>query len=307
MSFKWPDVPALQEDVHVLADYAELQSWQNQGTSKRNLASSLGRLDENDYADGVPEEDPGSLKLDAVFDEIGRRQVACGEGYPFCIDSAGHVLRPQRPAKQDQFVIYKYLLLATRLNMHRSRMQGDIDGTALFENVAAEAARRYFGEGAETLVFGAQAATANFVSRVNRLCEDLQEGDGISNRDPSVSRVRDGKLDIVVWKHFADRLPGKLIAFGQCKTGSSYTENDLHPAGFCEKWLRTSLPVKPLRLFLVAEALRRDRWSMHSIDNGLQFDRCRIVDCCDRIDHDVMKQVRRWTAAAACDVDLPGR
>lgn len=306
MSFKWPDVPSLQDDVHVLADFAELKCWQSEGTSKRNLASDMGKLDENDYSDGVPEEDASNQKLDEAFNEIGRRQMACGEGYPFCIDPSGHVLRQKAPAERDIFILYKYLLLATRLNMNRHRVQAAINGTELFEFVAAEAARNYFGPQAEFLVFGAQPGSPRFADRVNQLCKKLGEGGGLSSEDPLVSRVRDGKLDIVVWKHFADHLPGKLIAFGQCKTGSSHDMNELHPIAFCERWILQPIPVKPLRLFLVAEAMRPDQWKALSNSNGLQFDRCRIVACGEEIDSHVMEQVRCWTSTAASTHDLPG-
>ena len=305
MSFSWPDVPALQNDVHVLADFAELKCWQSQRTSKRNLASALSKLDENDYFDGVPEEDAGYRKLDEVFDEIGRRQFACGEGYPFCIDRSGHVLQQRIPAKRDIFILYKYLLLATRLNMQKHRVQADINGTELFESVAAEAVRSYFGPQAEILVFGARQGSTNFADRVDQLCKALGEGGGISPVDPLVSQVKDGKLDIVVWKHFADRLPGKLIAFGQCKTGSSYDINELDPKAFCDRWIRPTIPVTPLRLFLVTEAMRRDQWTALSVSNGLQLDRCRIVDCCDEINSNVMEEVRCWTTTAANTHDLP--
>lgn len=305
MAFKWPDVPSLQNDLHVLADYAELKCWQNQRTSKQELISTMVQLDDNDYASGVPEEDSSFPTLDQVFDEISRRQMDCAGGYPFRIDPSGHVLYPATE-DQDRFVFYKYLLLATRLNMNTRKVQAGLDGTEIFEHLAAQASKSYFGSRSEALVFGSRAGISNFPGRVDQLCAELNEGEGFSDRDPKISRQKDGKLDIVVWKPFADNLPGKLVAFGQCKTGSSYDANDLHPEAFCEKWMSSALPVKPLRLFLVAEALLRARWIVHSIDNGLQFDRCRIVAHCKDIDTQLMDQIAHWTHAAATSHDLPG-
>ena len=305
MSFKWPTVPSLQYDLHVLADFAELKCWQNQRTSKQELISTMAQLDENDYEFGVLEEDPSFPTLDQVFDEIGRRQMDCDGGYPFRIDASGHVLYPATE-DQDRFVFYKYLLLATRLNMNTQKVQAGLDGTKVFEHLAAQASKSYFGCRSEVLVFGSSVDTSNFRGRVDQLCEELNEGEGVSDRDPKISRQKDGKLDIVVWKPFADNLPGKLIAFGQCKTGSSYDINDLRPEAFCEKWMRSTLPVKPLRLFLVAEALLRAGWTTLSADNGLQFDRCRIVEYCKDIDRQLMDQITCWTHAAATSHDLPG-
>ncbi len=308
MSFYWPDVPSLQDDVHVLADFAELKCWQSARTSKRNLASDMGRLDENDYSsEGVPEEDASYQKLDAVFDEIGRRQMACGEGYPFCIDPSGHVLRLRAPAERDIFILYKYLLLATRLNMNRHRVQAAINGTALFEIVAAEGGPKLFwAAGRISRVWGATGIThalpTELISSV-RVWERVAAfpvwirrylGSGMANWISSSGSI----LPIACRE--------RLIAFGQCKTGSSHDTNELHPNAFCERWILQPIPVKPLRLFLVAEAMRRDQWPALSISNGLQFDRCRIVDCGEEIDSHVMEQVRCWTSTAASTHDLPG-
>ena len=305
MSFKWPAVPSLQNDLHVLADFAELKCWQNQRTSKQELISTMVQLDENNYESGVPEEDMSYPTLDQVFDEIGRRQRDCGEGYPFRIDTSGHVLYPAKESR-NLFMFYKYLLLATRLNMKTQKIQDDLDGTELFEHLAAQASRSYFGEESKVLVFGARSGAANFPQRIDELCGELNEGGGVSSLDPKISRQKDGKLDVVVWRPFADTLPGKLIVFGQCKTGSSYGPNDLYPEAFCKKWMHSPLPLQPLRMFLVAEALLRASWTVHSTNNGLQFDRCRIVEYCQDIDRQLMNQIAHWTHAAATSHDLPG-
>ena len=55
--------------------------------------------------------------------------------------------------------------------------------------------------------------------------------------------AKDGKLDIVVWRRFADGRPGQLIGFGQCKTGTSWPDDltKLQPEGFCAKWMLKGL------------------------------------------------------------------
>lgn len=111
----------------------------------------------------------------------------------------------------------------------------------------------------------------------------------------------------MVWKHFTDRLPGKLIAFGQCKTGTHYrdTLTQLQPDSFCRKWFRSSPAVVPVRMFFVAEALSRSNWYDTASDAGLLFDRCRIVDFCDNVQMTVLARMKGWTAAAARATTLP--
>lgn len=306
--FKWPGAPSARASDHELADFAELNAWQKNSMSKNALSRHLGRLDENDYSDGVPEEEQTDLLAEDTYREIERRREGCRDGYPFEVMTEGQTLRDLRKAEEHRHTIYKYLLLATRLNMRTNRRHADIDGALLFEKLAAEVAREYLGPRAESLVFGTAAGIADFPGKVDELCKRIKEGDGFVNHDEAPPNEKDGKLDVVVWKHFTDGLPGKLIAFGQCKTGANYKNElaQLQPDSFCRKWLQSSPALTPIRLFFVSEALPRSRWRSTSIDAGLLFDRCRIVDFCAKVRTDVLKKIEDWTKAAAKATGLPG-
>ena len=186
-------------------------------------------------------------------------------------------------------------------------MHAGIDGTLLLEELAADAAREYVGDRAESLVFGTSAGLSDFREKADRLCQRLREGEGFLNRDRAEPTQRDGQLDVVVWKPFADGDPGKLIAFGQCKTGTDHkdTVTQLQPDSFCRKWLHSSPVLTPVRMFFAAEAMSRLRWYSAASDAGLLFDRCRIVDFCDGLTDDVFAKVRTWTEAAAAATALP--
>lgn len=305
--FKWPGTPSAHADEHELADYAELVCWKQGNSSMTSLLREIGRLEENDYADGVPEEEEKDKVVEAAFAEIERREYACNGGYPFMIGTEGNTLRTLTDAENQKHVIYKYLLLATRLNMTNNRVHEDIDGTLLFEKLAAETGREYFGDNAEKFIFGTSAWVQNFPGRVDALCNQMKEGGHFVNRNLVPPNVRDDKLDVVVWKSFADRLPGKLIAFGQCKTGTNYTDTltQLQPDSFCSKWFHSRPIVMPVRMFFVAEALPRSNWTSIGYDAGLLLDRCRIIDFCDEISSDVLAQVAIWTEAAARDMEFP--
>ena len=294
---------------HELADFAELTCWQQDSTSATTLSRVLGRLGENDHSGGVLEEEETDTRVEEAYVEIERRQEACRDGYPFVIGEWGHTLRAIQDADKPGHVIYKYLLLATRLNMSNDRCHAGIDGTLLFERLSAEVARKYFGARSESLVFGTAAGDPGFKEKVDNLCCRLEEGGGFTSGHSGRTNVRDGKLDVVVWKPFTDRLPGKLIGFGQCKTGTHYRDSTtlLQPGAFRDKWLRSALVVPPVRMFFISEALTPDERYEVSIDAGLLFDRCRIIDFCDGVDTEVMAKVREWTAAAAATTELPGR
>ncbi len=306
--FKWPDSPSPRAPAHEIADFVELVCWKQGGTSINDVRAVLGRLDENDYSGGVPEEDDVDGVVEDAYREIERRKEACRRGYPFETDSTGNRLSMLEDRDSRRFVVYRYLLLATRLDMRSDRRNACIDGTSLLEELAAESAREYFGDRAESLVFGSGGGYG-FRHRVGELCNRLREGGGYRNDSDQRPTAKDGKLDVVVWKHFADRCPGKLIAFGQCKTGTHYRDavTQLQPDSFCRKWLRKSPAFVPVRMFFVAEALSRsDRWYETVSDAGLLFDRCRIVDYCERVREDVLEKVSAWTVAGAEANELPG-
>ena len=305
--FKWPGAPSARADVHELADFAELNAWRDGSISVTALSQAIGRVMENDYTDGVPEENELDDEIGSAFAEVERRQKSCRYGYPFDIEQHGYTLSANSVPPHSKSLIYMYLLLATRLNMNNNRTHADIDGTLLFEELTAEVAREYLGKRAEALVFGTASDMPSFAGKVNYLCQRVGEGGGFVKRDEKPPNEKDGKLDVVVWKDFADRLPGKLIAFGQCKTGTNYRDTlaQLQPDSFCRKWLSQSPAFTPIRMFFVAEALPQGHWYSTSVDAGLLFDRCRIVDFCENVSSAVLGKIKDWTVAAAKASELP--
>lgn len=305
--FKWPGVPSPHAEVHEIADFAELLCWREGISSANSLVHDVARLAENDYSDGVPEEEFLSEQVKEAYEELERRVKDCGGSYPFCIGKRGDTLRALPCNGSGKFDIYKYLLLATRLNMSKSRRHAGIDGTLLFERLSSEACREYFGDHAESMVFGTAAGESGFQEKVNDLCVKLGEGTGYTSHVRKQGSERDGKLDVVAWKHFSDGLEGKLIAFGQCKTGTEFRNalNELQPDSFCRKWMRTPLALVPVRTFFIAEALPRLNWFNYVSDGGLVFDRCRIVDVSRHISEDTSTKVKAWTDAAASATGLP--
>ena len=308
MTFKLPGTPSPRASAYELADYAEWVCWRDATSSMTQLLKDLGRLAENDYSDGVPEEEPMDRVVEEAFAEIERREEACRGGYPFVIGDEGYTLRTSGKPESPKQIIYKYLLLATRLDMKDNRIHAEIDGSLLFENLGADVTRSYFGARSESYVFGTSSQDSKFATKVDALCQLIQEGTRFEDKNLAPSRKRDGKLDVVVWIPFPDGLPGKLIAFGQCKTGTDYKDKltQLQPGSFCDQWFYSPPALTPLRMFFVAEALPQDHWYSYASEAGLLFDRSRIVDCCDDLSPDVLARVATWTEAAAATLRPDG-
>ena len=141
-------------------------------------------------------------------------------------------------------------------------------------------------------------------ARLNFLCKRMGEGGGCG---PHVdAHSKDAKLDVVAWKSFRDGLPGKMIAFGQCKTGTDWRNQlaQLQPDVFCDQ-LRNPPVLTPVRMFFVAEARDRSRWRSVAKPAGLLFDRCRIVEFSSGMCRAMVDKVTAWTKGAAAVNGLP--
>ena len=296
--------PSISDSLNELSDYEELNCLEEGIASMQSLSKRLGISSERDYEleEGVSgEEEEDDMAAD-IYREIDRRRFSCRGGYPFTINSQGNTINNEK-GDDCRFIIYKYLLLTTRLDMNKYRMQNSIDGTKLFEKLSAEIAKNYLGSRANSLVFG---DSGNFEKKINNLCQEIGEGGGFFNRNLTEPKVKDDKLDIVAWKSFSDGYPSKLLAFGQCKTGTNYQDylTELQPSAFCQTWMRDQPVVEPVRMFFLADSIPKDDWYSIASKAGILFDRCRIIDYCDNIPDNLLTEVRNWTTSVAQSLGL---
>ena len=318
--FKWPkELPARptdqdQADYNELlawqldvADFSELISWQSGMASDRHVSNQLAKPEENDHANGVLEIDELYEWVKGAFELVEERTEAYGSGYPFELDYTGSSLQWRQGGGNPRQTVYKYLLLATRLDMNLNKKHAGIDGTELFEQLCAEVASRYFGDGSRSFVFGTSSDTRSFSDRVKALCQQIGEGSTYKNRSGGNPQAKDDGLDVVVWNPFNDDRQGKLIGFGQCKTGTHYEEQftRLKPDAFCKNWFDSMPAVDPVRMFFITDELPEDRWYKRSTYAGILFDRSRVIELCETISSQTLAYMSAWTRAAAIANGLP--
>ena len=145
-----------------------------------------------------------------------------------------------------------------------------IDGTLLFEEVIAQVLRHYVGGNkAKSFVFGT-AASGRFSDKVTQMCQALGEGGQFRNLGGGPVRANDDKLDAVAWVPFSDKLPGQLIAFAQCKTGTNWRDSlgQMNPDAFIRKWTEQPFLVNPVRVFCITESENRSRWNARVLREG---------------------------------------
>lgn len=299
MTFKLPSLPSPRANLNELADFVELVAWEQGQVSEREIIAYLGRVDDNELNEGCNDDEDQSTDLLAeVMNEIERRERACRGGYPFGLQKNGTVLEYLTDRKNEtESIVYRYLLLSTRLDMIKNKVLGGEDGTALLEHLSAHVLKSYLGSRAKSFVFGT-ATSSTFAQRIRNLCSNLREGVGFRPLDRNASvTANDDKLDAVAWVPFFDSSPGQLIIFGQCKTGTTWKDltTQLQPSAFAKRWLNEPFIVDPLRAFCVSEAVDRSRWKTSATSTGILFDRCRIVDYCSGF---TTNNLVKWTNAA---------
>lgn len=298
-------IPSNTASVDELTDFLECECIRSDRgrISVLSIASPiLIGSDETDI-DGVDDDyDRLLMKTDEVLTEVDRRKAAANNNYPFRALGNGLTLEDENSVV---YWTYCYLLFCTRFNMQAHRMMAGVDGSLLFEKFSASVAKEYFGNRAEAMVFGT-AQQQQFIAKVNELCRVIGEGFAFENRDRvSPTHVKDDKLDVVVWKSFADRHVSKLIGFGQCKTGTTWRHDNsltqLRPASFCQKWFRSMPAHVPAGMFFVADTFYIDTWYSKASDAGIVFDRFRLMDYLpdnEEFKNEVLADLMLWTSEA---------
>jgi len=311
------------ENIGAIADFAELECLRRAdgNVSAVDITRIMVRETEASSEEAVRQ------RVEEAFEELAARSRDCGSDdgrYPYEVAEGGTLVQV-RPATEDvkdavtPAMVYFYLLLATRMNMKTQRSQGGEDATVLFEHLCREAAVRFWGgpsASVSALVFGTGRQTEDlqdyedldagrFRGAVDQLCQQLREGVGFHSVTQSRITARDGKLDVVVWRGFADGRQGQLIGFGQCKTGKHWDRDlmKLRPEGFCAKWMRQRPAVLPVRLYFVADRVV-ERWYDNCIDGGIVFDRCRILEHCSDLPAPLVARIANWVRAAAASEGL---
>lgn len=305
--FKLPNLPTAQAGIHELADFAELWAWDEGKVSEPKILAALGREDENDNNIGAEDNNDRTADgLNEVMIEIERREIACGNGYPFILERPGIVLRyDDRDNMRSD--IYRYLLLSTRMNMKDDRVHAGIDGSALLEEVGAHVLQHYLGgTRSRSMVFGT-AIQGRFEDKVNNLCRELGEGGCFKNKLALPIDANDERLDAVAWVPFSDKLRSQLVIFGQCKTGTTWDGQTTHlqPDDFIKKWIDVPYLVDPIRAFCISEVAERSRRDGVAVYAGLFLDRCRIVDFCTDLSPGLLTKIRTWSAAAKKAIVIP--
>jgi hypothetical protein len=240
----------------------------------------------------LPQDDRGSEVSQSVAEsawaEIEARRTACGGTYPFRVDG-----QRIQATTSTETSIYVFLLLVA--NFGAKAGPKEINALALFDDSAAQAAQSYLHGESYVFAFPRRVAPRQFVKAVEDLVAHMGEGQG-NRRSPADKKQKDAKLDIVSWRAFEDGRPGKVIAFGQCATGTNWKDKvaELQPRAFYSRWLQENPIVPPIRMFFVPFRVSEEDWMGVGLSAGVVFDRCRLAHHAVDVDAGVKRQIAEW-------------
>lgn len=300
MTFKLPNqIPSERASAQEWADYAEYNALVNKSVNLHQLTKASQLVSDEEIVEGVEDESDKFLnKIDDICKEIRTRMSIAAKHYPYSLTNMDYVLE-YVPASDHGNIIYPYLLLATRARMSIDRIKSELDGSLLFEHLCAAVAKEYFGDRSNVDVFGTSKKDfKTFREKLQDIAKIIGEGGQIHLR-PNY-RPKDDNVDVIIWKGFADKQPSQMIAFGQCKTGTNWTEkiSELNTQAFCNRWFTDQPVLLPIRMFFTAQDFPRNIFLERAQNAGLVFDRFRILDYLPQsIEEDLLKDLKIWSSA----------
>jgi hypothetical protein len=268
----------LATDRLKLADWVELSALLSgdRNVSMGDLSSVLSTgsiLDAEDEDAEAALRETIEQRVLGVFNEIETRATAAAEAYPFTLESTGVVTTR---IDADQFSAYTFCLCLSYAP-GKPRI-GHLYPYRMFEDLAVVAARNFIGGEAEAVRFASprRDLPKAFTPALTHVCTMMAEG---STRVRQQRASKDAKLDVVAWRHFPDRLPGKLLLFGQCAAGDEWENKlgELQPDNFCGAWLSEQPASQRVKAFFIPHRVDKADWEDAARHGGLLFDRCRLA------------------------------
>ena len=184
-------------------------------------------------------EDDRHEAADVVLDELEHRMAVVGKFYPFEIRSRGPVWSVRRVSSPENLsdessagqACYIFCLLTSAIRDRRIQGQGipalERAMPVHFQNIASEAAADVIGGVSVSFGWPRKEGSA-FLPALKDLHQQLELG-MLHERIPlwSKGKEKDSGIDIVAWREFNDRRPGKLVLFGQVASGKDWTDKSV--------------------------------------------------------------------------------
>lgn len=250
------------DSVTKVADWVELNiSVANNSLSKAAVASALERVLGNE---------PPETFIASVWRELERRQHLYSSSL-FCVED-----RTVKPETNEQPPEYLACLLLSLFGI-----QGDTRLPAkLFERLTCEAVRYYLS--GHAAVFGwpfdpedreDEQEESQIKRKIRKLADDLGER---FIEAPLSPFKKDRGIDVVGWMPFREKRSGQVVILLQCAAGHNWKIKRPVPLDAWREYIHWGC--SPIIAFAVPCIVNERDWHDTSKDNGILFDRVRIVN-----------------------------
>lgn len=248
------------------------------------LVSSSGHFG-RDKLDDLAATDIGatSMKVAMALEIMSKRASVLGPSYPFVVSDMAVLRRKRRDA-----AYYAALLFLTPGSVARQTVRASetAEMSELLEEITEAALANFWGPGGRALSFGYPSKHGRpeaFDQAVVWLASQIGLEPGRGYRPP---RRKDGGVDVVAWRQFADRRPGFPVALAQCtiqaETFTKTTDVDLR---LWASWL--AMDVDPLSLLVIPGTIRSAGPDWRQLTTVVMLiDRIRLMDLLGRAEYE---------------------
>jgi hypothetical protein len=216
----------------------------------------------------------------SVAELILERKELLGAAYPFEIDGNSIIYQPATPP------VYECLLGICLADSLSAAPYDQLP--QLFEELSILAGRSFLGSNTNGYRSGwprpqgealrLRAIIAHIKEITGNHCGEWywRPGEELPD-DPTSRNVKDGGLDVVIWRSWQDGRTGQLYLLGQCACGKDWIDKfkDLD-IGALKRWADLT-HVEPIRGFFTPRYAVKSLLSEASKEAGLVFDRVRMV------------------------------
>ncbi|MFA5935605.1 MAG: hypothetical protein WC787_02005 [Patescibacteria group bacterium] len=273
------------DDPYAMADWLEIVMFLTklQQTSRAQLIDRM--IAENGSTSQELE-----VPMGLLFQEIGRRRRIAGRAYPLEVDNT---LIKIDPDSNSEF--YKFLLLISleKSPLRKGKRYKEID--EIFDKVVCAAAINYLGEGAKAIRFGSPPSDGR-PTDFRKAVEWLSEKTGVPLGSGSFSpKNKDGGVDVVAWKPFADHKTGFILTLIQCTVQLNW-----FPKGkdiVDHVWLAKLDTGRPIITSLAIPFVihkNYEKWDDLRRTVNVIFDRLRLAQVLAHCDYSAFTKMVRW-------------
>jgi hypothetical protein len=244
------------------------------------LVSDSGHFG-RDTLDGLALTEIGAapMKVSMAIGTMTKRAAVLGDSYPFMVSDIAVLRREVRHA-----TTYAALLHLTPGSVARQTVRATETAVMgeLLEEVSEAALANFWGPGGKALSFGYPSKHGRpeaFDQAVVWLAGKIGLEAGRGYRPP---RRKDGGVDVVAWRQFADRRPGFPLALAQCTIqAEAFTKTTDIDLRLWSSWL--AMDIDPLSMLVVPGTIRSAGPDWRQLTTVVMvIDRIRLMDLLGR-------------------------